>query len=117
MEIKLTDDQLRSMVTELLFEKISEADRKEMISGALRELMKPTEERYGVRGPSRLNGAVQDALFRVACTVCGEEFAKEETRALIRGIVQEALAKTLEDRERLVNRVSSAISSAMCRDT
>lgn len=96
MDLTLSDDQLRAIVVEALFSKLDQSAVKEMVTKALASLMQPQKDNYGRQtSPGQLQQAVETALVKLAQKVCEEEFAKEETRAKVSTLVQEAVEKTL----------------------
>jgi hypothetical protein len=116
MNLNLSDEQLRDLVVEALFQKISPDERKQMITEALANLMKPQEgaDRWAAKKPSKLQEATDNALLRVAIEVIREELAKPEVRAQISGLVVDALAKTFgANREQSVDRISLAMAHAL----
>lgn len=119
MEIKMTDEQLRSLLVESLFEKISPEERKNMLTAALTALMEPqpSDDRYSTRKrPSRLQNATEDALMKVAVEVIAAEMVKDDVREQIRALTVQAIHKVfVTDQEATIRRMALALSDAISR--
>jgi hypothetical protein len=115
MDLKLSDEQLYSMVAEALFSKLDQETVQKMVTEALAALMTPKKDDYGrLKSPGRLQEAVEDALLRVARKVCEEEFAKTEVQEKVSAMVKEAINKTMvTERDRAVNAMASSFRSAL----
>lgn len=115
MQLSLTDQQLKDIVVEALFEKIDPDERKRMITTALQALMAPTDGNYGRKLPSRLQSAMEGALLKVAQGILDEEVSRPETQELVRSMAREAFEKVATDRPQIVQRMAAALSAALVR--
>lgn len=115
MEIKLSDEQLRTLVTEALFEKLDPESVKKMVTDALGLLMVPEKDNYGgIRRPGRLQSAVEDALLKVARDVCTNEMANAEVKEKLASMVKEAITRVTDtERDKTVEHMASQLSKAM----
>jgi hypothetical protein len=115
MDLKLSDEQLRAIVADALFNQIDQTQIQKMVTGALVALMQPQKNDYGREvSPGRLQSAVEEALLKVAREVVGQEMAKGEVQAQISSLVTEAIERVMvKERERTVEHMASSFRSAL----
>ena len=106
MDLKLSDEQLKALVTEALFIKLDPEVIKQMVTDALGLLMVPAKNDYGrpIGTTGRLQSAVEDVLLKVARGVCETELAKTEIKDRIATLVNEAIERvTVHERDKTVD--------------
>lgn len=115
MELKVGDEQLKSIVSEAIMRSIDEKQREALIQGALTALL--TENQNGTWGnrSTPIQDAFNGAVREVAVATAREMLQKDE-RIIdqIKGMVTEACQRVfVEQREKVIYRIAEGISSAM----
>lgn len=119
MDLKISDEQLKSVVAGAVLTAISPDQRQALVEGAIVKLLEPQEplDRYSSKKrPSRVEEAFIDAVAVVAREEVRRLMNEDDgVRAKVAAIVRDATdrAFTGEAREQLVNRMAGAILNTM----
>jgi len=121
MKIDLTDDSLKSLISEAILQSLDGEKRDTLIKGALAYLLAPGEN-GGAFGATRrispLERAFQESIVSVARRVCEEHLSQlSAVRAEIEKLVAEGMHKVIaENREQTVDKIAEAIRKGITGD-
>lgn len=116
MEIKLDNDQLKTVVSEAILQSLDATKKDELIKSALAYLLTPQNTTtYGRKGESPIQCAFNNALEFLARDTAKEMLASDESiQTTIRGLISDAVKALGErNREDTVMKISNAIASGL----
>lgn len=116
MDLKLSDEMLRTIVAAAIWEQIEPADREKMVTEALKQLMVPQATPYsGARAQSRLETVMETALMQIVRDILQEKLNEPVVRERIQTVVTEAFDRIFEKevREKLLDRMATAFVDAI----
>lgn len=116
MELKLSDDQLKSLVSEAILNAINQEQRAILIKEAIQHLLQPKDgSGYHGQRMSPLQDSFNIAVQRVAHDICRDALENNaDIKEQIRALVAESFRKALVDeRSSTVERVTEGIVRAM----
>lgn len=122
MDLKISDEQMKSVIAGAVLTAISPEQREALVMGALVKLLEPQEplDRYtSKKRPSRVEEAFLDAVSVVAREEVKRLLSDDDgVRAKVAAVVREATDKafTGDARDKLVDRLTSAIALGLDRD-
>lgn len=113
--IKISEDVIRAAVTKTILEGIPTEKRDELLSKAIESLV---AEKLPGYGKTRLQIEFDHAVQDVVREIIKEQVATERTRELVRDVVTAACERLFDQdrRDKLVDRMSSALCEAMFGD-
>ena len=120
MKIDLTDDSLKSLISEAILQSLDGEKRDTLIRGALAYLLAPVERVGGGYGKptSHLERAFQESIVSVARRACDSYLSEnDEVRSAVEKLVAEGMHKVIaENREQTVDKIAEAIRKGITGD-
>ena len=112
VHIQFDDEQLRTMVAEYMFGKLTDESQTSIIAKALEHLL---ERPYGRESnPTRMQEVFNDAVANVLKTMAEEWLREPEMQEKLAGLLHEAAEKVfVTDRPQHVEKMAEAISKAL----
>lgn len=116
MDIKLSDEMLRTVVSDAIFKSMGDDQRSALVMGAIKHLLTPVKPSYGYGEPkSPLTEAFEIGIRAAAIELCRKMLAEDEAvKEKIQGLLSEAMVRLTEtNREKTVEKLADAISAGM----
>jgi len=109
--INLSDETLNAVIGQAILGQLTPEGRETILRDAVKSLLEKSPDRYG-SGKSRLVDAFDQAAYTVCLGLAREFMATDETvKVEMKRLLSEAWVKMLEDRDDVVRRLASAMSS------
>jgi len=116
MELKITDNDLKNALSEVILVQIGQDGRDLLIKEALRGLLEKRSAQYGQKSTSVVEEAFGAACSRLAFEVIDKLVANDpQVRAQIEDFAREAIAETMAgaDRSKIIDAFNSAFAKAI----
>ncbi len=115
MELKISDEALKSAMSEAILVQLDTATREALIQNAIAQLLEKTEVRgdYGGRksGPTKIEKLFGHAVELMAQDVIRDVVAKDpEVRAKVEALIRKLLSDVLDD-----SSVQGSLSTVFCQ--
>lgn len=117
MEIKVTDEQFKDMVSKAMFEQMPATQRDELVATAIRQLMTPSKNSYAYGTLSPLQEAFNNAVRSVAIAHVEQRLKTDQSFIdQVDGLITDAVKKMAgEDREKTVQSIARAIADGLSK--
>ena len=96
--IHLDTEKMRDIISAAVFQVMSAESKESLLKQALKNLIEPRRDSYSVyTRPSHLQEIFDSAVRRLAEEVVKEQFAKDEVKEEVRGLMLETFEKIFHD--------------------
>jgi hypothetical protein len=100
MQLNVTDEQLKAVVSEAIYKTLDESTRERLIKEAIAYLMRPEKNIYSSKVESPLERIFKDAMNSVAAAIAHKEITENELiQSEIKTLISEAYMSKLKDQE------------------
>lgn len=115
MEIKLEDQQLKSLIGEAIFQSMDDQKRDALIKEAIYYLVTPKSSNYSGKMSSPLEDAFKQALYGITRDILADQLKNDPTVSdAVHGLLAEAVQRVfITGREETLRRVEIGIIDAL----